>query len=103
MRNDRDDFAQRLYARLPEIYRTRDLEIARQHVSPNASDADTLNSAPLFGVVRAIAGQVAAVRQDMDDLWDNFFIETCDDWVVPYRSEERRVGKECRSRWSPYH
>ena len=22
---------------------------------------------------------------------------------IPYRSEERRVGKECRSRWSPYH
>src|SRR5436305_11992493 len=22
---------------------------------------------------------------------------------VPKRSEERRVGKECRSRWSPYH
>src|SRR5438034_11670531 len=21
----------------------------------------------------------------------------------PWRSEERRVGKECRSRWSPYH
>ena len=31
------------------------------------------------------------------------------DYVVRYqggnnaRSEERRVGKECRSRWSPYH
>ena len=32
-------------------------------------------------------------------------------WVLLYynqvlgleRSEERRVGKECRSRWSPYH
>ena len=34
-------------------------------------------------------------------------------WTIPYfafmaamwvvRSEERRVGKECRSRWSPYH
>src|SRR5688572_33405413 len=24
------------------------------------------------------------------------------DWVAT-RSEERRVGKECRSRWSPYH
>ena len=29
-------------------------------------------------------------------------------WVMPNRrkdkrSEERRVGKECRSRWSPYH
>ena len=23
--------------------------------------------------------------------------------LVQYRSEERRVGKECRSRWSPYH
>jgi len=23
--------------------------------------------------------------------------------VGPLRSEERRVGKECRSRWSPYH
>ena len=29
------------------------------------------------------------------------------DWLIeestPNRSEERRVGKECRSRWSPYH
>src|SRR2546430_1435680 len=25
------------------------------------------------------------------------------DGVYPVRSEERRVGKECRSRWSPYH
>ena len=26
-------------------------------------------------------------------------------WTSNYhqRSEERRVGKECRSRWSPYH
>ena len=23
--------------------------------------------------------------------------------LSPFRSEERRVGKECRSRWSPYH
>src|SRR3712207_9166306 len=24
-------------------------------------------------------------------------------WPSAERSEERRVGKECRSRWSPYH
>src|SRR2546426_4313151 len=24
-------------------------------------------------------------------------------WAARARSEERRVGKECRSRWSPYH
>ena len=23
--------------------------------------------------------------------------------AAQFRSEERRVGKECRSRWSPYH
>ena len=23
--------------------------------------------------------------------------------IIVLRSEERRVGKECRSRWSPYH
>ena len=26
-----------------------------------------------------------------------------DYYLVILRSEERRVGKECRSRWSPYH
>ena len=31
-------------------------------------------------------------------LWNGVAQSTCD-----YRSEERRVGKECRSRWSPYH
>ena len=25
------------------------------------------------------------------------------EFVAIMRSEERRVGKECRSRWSPYH
>src|SRR3712207_9435016 len=28
-------------------------------------------------------------------------IRACKPWLE--RSEERRVGKECRSRWSPYH
>ena len=39
------------------------------------------------------------------------FILTRDQWLARFtnglvnrsRSEERRVGKECRSRWSPYH
>src|SRR2546430_2281120 len=33
-------------------------------------------------------------------------IKSLVDWRIchiPSRSEERRVGKECRSRWSPYH
>ena len=31
-------------------------------------------------------------------LYKDLLTESTDD-----RSEERRVGKECRSRWSPYH
>ena len=40
---------------------------------------------------------------------DGFNIETCKKilhcncYFSKDRSEERRVGKECRSRWSPYH
>src|SRR5476649_2963298 len=31
------------------------------------------------------------------------FTPACSAYMNPERSEERRVGKECRSRWSPYH
>ena len=33
----------------------------------------------------------------------NFANETTAEKIYLDRSEERRVGKECRSRWSPYH
>src|SRR3712207_9163701 len=34
---------------------------------------------------------------------DEHLIRYCDNRAAAERSEERRVGKECRSRWSPYH
>ena len=40
-----------------------------------------------------------------DVIYSSIFYENEDDaeQFVNDRSEERRVGKECRSRWSPYH
>src|SRR5258708_33779769 len=35
--------------------------------------------------------------------WPTFPQVFIDGKLVGGRSEERRVGKECRSRWSPYH
>ena len=36
--------------------------------------------------------------------WKNLLAGTLPVWNGMFnRSEERRVGKECRSRWSPYH
>ena len=32
-----------------------------------------------------------------------FIPDKSQNFRIPHRSEERRVGKECRSRWSPYH
>ena len=34
---------------------------------------------------------------------DRIFVKTSENAGYYVRSEERRVGKECRSRWSPYH
>src|SRR2546429_5014279 len=33
----------------------------------------------------------------------NFTLDAAVPTLATARSEERRVGKECRSRWSPYH
>ena len=33
----------------------------------------------------------------------HLILKRTDDLSEECRSEERRVGKECRSRWSPYH
>ena len=33
----------------------------------------------------------------------NYKIGDTHEGTATMRSEERRVGKECRSRWSPYH
>ena len=51
---------------------------------------------------------IAMALMLMDHLWATLL--PAQDWLTcagrlafPIRSEERRVGKECRSRWSPYH
>ena len=46
-----------------------------------------------------IYGPEPATERDVAGL-NRVFAEAFTD---RYRSEERRVGKECRSRWSPYH
>ena len=48
----------------------------------------------IVAALLAIAYLLLAMRQD-SRCWIA--------WILSSRSEERRVGKECRSRWSPYH
>src|SRR5258707_7531494 len=53
-----------------------------------------------FYIFPAIGLAVYATRPKRID--DRMFIEAARG-SADQRSEERRVGKECRSRWSPYH
>ena len=47
------------------------------------------------------SGLMSPAQNGLNDMIDSL---TFHDPLVPLiRSEERRVGKECRSRWSPYH
>jgi hypothetical protein len=58
----------RLYDMMPVVYRLRDAD----------------RGYPLRALLQVIAEQVNLVEQDIGHLYDNWFIETCDDWVVPY-------------------
>ncbi len=57
-----------LYELLPTVYRLRDAE----------------RGYPLQALLRVIGEQVEVVEEDISQLYENWFIETCDDWVVPY-------------------
>lgn len=58
----------RLYPLLPYIYRLRDAE----------------QGEPLRALLQVIGEQVNLVEADIAQAYDNWFIETCEDWVVPY-------------------
>src|SRR5262249_24215657 len=58
----------RLSELLPVIYRQRDLGVGT----------------PLRQLLGVIAEQVDLVENDIAQLYENWFIETCEDWVVPY-------------------
>lgn len=58
----------RLFDLLPVVHRRRDAE----------------RGYPLRALLQVIAEQVGVIEDDIDRLYENWFIETCEDWVVPY-------------------
>ena len=64
---------EKLFALLPALYRLRD-----------AQPAQSQQPGPLQSLLLLIAERLAAVEEDLDQLYDNQFIETCAPWVIPY-------------------
>jgi hypothetical protein len=60
--------AERLYALLPAVYRVRDEQQGR----------------PLQALVSLIAQEFEALEENIEQLYDDQFIETCQEWVAPY-------------------
>ena len=62
--------------------------------------------AKMMRTIKVTGKEKIAVKPDMIRLYVNKE-ELCHEYEDTLRrstrSEERRVGKECRSRWSPYH
>ena len=63
---------QRLFELLPTIHRLRDGEGA-------SGTRDALRA-----LIDVIGGQVAVLEEDLAQLYDDQFIETCAEWVAPY-------------------
>ncbi|WP_326538112.1 hypothetical protein [Pseudorhodoferax sp.] len=59
---------ERLYQLLPAIHRQRDFE----------------QGAPLRALLAVVENELEALEADTARLYDNWFIETCDEWTVPY-------------------
>jgi hypothetical protein len=57
-----------VYELLPAVYRIRDAE----------------QGYPLRSLLSVVQGELDRLGADIDGLYDNWFIETCDEWVVPY-------------------
>ena len=57
----------------------------------------------LFRSLDGDNGNVNAGAIDDEGDFATTTVVAYDDEMLYVRSEERRVGKECRSRWSPYH
>lgn len=65
----------KIYDILPAIYRQHDEE----------------NGFPLRALLDIVAEQIEIVQNDIKNLYDNWFIETCEEWVVAYIGDLLRV------------
>src|SRR6266702_2723722 len=76
-----------LYNFLPAVYRIRDLEQISNGLPGDVQQQQVNNGAiqlPLKALLKVIVEQTAVLEENLAQLYDDQFIETCADWVIPY-------------------
>src|SRR3712207_9344183 len=85
---------------------------SKGHCSPHACSGRDFLRYSKEGAYTEELGEDNVVDEYSNDKYEDKFHSCLSLECLPYaflalmaleRSEERRVGKECRSRWSPYH
>ena len=103
------------------------LELTKGYISQLENNLTSPSMQTLFAILEVLGTDVHEFFSKEEDVTvvykkEDFYVKENADlkhmisWIVPnalkyemepiiidLRSEERRVGKECRSRWSPYH
>lgn len=77
----------RLYELLPALYRIRDTELGKKiHQAQTGTlpnDPEAIHG-PIKAILSLIADEVAGIEENLAQLYDDQFIETCAEWVIPY-------------------
>jgi hypothetical protein len=69
-----------LYSRLPEIYRIRDQGLPDNYLF----DGGRVEAFQLRSYLEPVEDMFSAIHENIESLYHDLFIETCDEWVIPY-------------------
>jgi hypothetical protein len=110
--------AQALYELLPAVMRLRDQDLASRIpalllpaeqveyatlkvlLAPTPAERarldvleDKLTTGPLKALIKILGDPIDAFQENLDQLYDDLFIETCADWVVPYIGDLMAIAR----------
>lgn len=69
-----------LYRRLPEIYRIKDEGLPESYLR----NGEPVEAYQLRSFLEPVEDMFSAIHENIESLYHDLFIETCDEWVIPY-------------------
>ncbi|PPS67831.1 MULTISPECIES: phage tail protein [Streptomyces] len=67
--------------------RAQSLELLRSRLPSHLLARDAESGGFLGRLLDAVAGELALLEADLEDLYDAWFVETCADWTLPYLAD----------------